>query len=368
MTFVSRTGPVEEFHVADRTTQDSVTAAEAEGRYRAMFSALREPVLMTSVDGRISGFNGAARSLFGHSAHLAGRPITELLPFVVLGDGGAEQPTWEGSVVDATDHTLVVEVSRTRLDDANLPIIDVYIVHDVSRYVELNRLREQLLLGLAHELRSPLAVLDNSLAILATEYGDLSMNELDQMLGSARRSVEGLRDLMEDLLSAGSIQSGRLRVYPRSTELRAIVDDALVAVGPIVETRQQRIECDIAADVPNVLVDRRYGRKVLAQLLRNASAYSPAGELIRVRAERADGQVCVTVEDRGPGIPAEQQAGLFERFYRVRAGYDEPGIGLGLAITKGIIEAHGGSIRVDSQVGVGTIVWFSLPEAKEPGP
>src|SRR5215213_9926142 len=150
------------------------------------------------------------------------------------------------------------------------------------------------------------------------------MSRLDPMLGSARRGVAGLRDLMEDLLGDGSIQSGRLRVYPRSVELRAIVEDAIVAVGPTVEIRQQRIACDRAEDVTSVLVDRRYGRQVLAHLLRNASTYSPAGELIRVRAERAHGQVCLTVEDRGTGIPAEQQAGLFERFCRVRPGYDEP--------------------------------------------
>jgi signal transduction histidine kinase len=115
-----------------------------------------------------------------------------------------------------------------------------------------------------------------------------------------------------------------------------------------------------------VLANRPYTRQVLTHLLRNASKYSPAGEPIRVRAERTGGHVRVTVEDRGPGIAAEQQAGLFERFYRVRAGYDEPGIGLGLAIAKGIIEAHGGSIGIESQIGVGTSVWFTLPEAREP--
>lgn len=130
------------------------------------------------------------------------------------------------------------------------------------------------------------------------------MSRLDQMLGSARRGVAGLRDLMEDLLGDGSIQSGRLRVYPRSVEPRAIAEDAIVAVGPPVEIRQQRIVCDRAEDVISVLVDRRHGRRVLAHLLGNASTYGPSGELI----------------------------------------------------------------RVDGEVGVGTSVWFTLPQAKELGP
>jgi signal transduction histidine kinase len=73
--------------------------------------------------------------------------------------------------------------------------------------------------------------------------------------------------------------------------------------------------------------------------------------------------VRISVEDHGPGIPAEQQAGLFERFYRVRSDTDSPGVGLGLAIAKGIVEAHGGSIGIDSEVGSGTRVWFTLPSA-----
>ena len=124
--------------MADRSTHAGVTAADAEARYRALCFAVREPFPMTSADGCISGLNGADRSLFGHLARIAGRPIREVLPLVVLAEGGAEQPTWEGPLVDATGHTPVVEVSRTRLDDAHLPIIDVDIVHDVSRYVEPN--------------------------------------------------------------------------------------------------------------------------------------------------------------------------------------------------------------------------------------
>jgi signal transduction histidine kinase len=353
--------------VANRSTHTNLTdAAGTEARYRTLFAALREPVLLTSADGRIAGFNDAALSLFGSAARLYGRPIKEVLPFIVHAEVEEGKATWEGRLADVSARTLVLEVSRTRLGEAHLPDIDVYIVHDVSRYAELNRLREQLLYGVAHELRGPLAVLDSSLGILATEYGELSMSELDRMLNSARRSVAGLRDLMEDLLSAGSIQSGRFHVDLRSTELLAIVDDARVAVQPTLETREQRIECDVANGVCYVLANRPYTRQVLTHLLRNASKYSPAGEPIRVRAERTGGHVRVTVEDRGPGIAAEQQAGLFERYYRVRPGCDEPGIGLGLAIAKGIIEAHGGSIGIESQIGVGTSVWFTLPEAREP--
>jgi signal transduction histidine kinase len=276
--------------------------------------------------------------------------------------------TWEGQIVDAGLRTLDVEVNRTRLHSLPLPTTDVYVVHSNAQEDAANWSREQILTSVAHELRGPLSVLDNSLDILALEHRNLSVNDIDQMLRSARRSVAGLRDLMDDLLTAGRIQSGAFRVNRQSIAVATIVEDGLLAVEPLIAMRKQRLECNLAPEISRVLADRRSVRQVMAHLLRNASQYSPAGELIRIRAERADDHVRVTVEDRGPGIPAEQRAGLFERFYRVRPGYDEPGIGLGLAIAKGIIEAHGGSIGVETQVGQGTSVWFTLQEAKGPGP
>ena len=331
------------------------------------FADLREPVLMATADGRIIGFNAAASDLFGDPARLDGRSMQELLPFVGGSSAADGHATWEGRIEGAAPGTLDVRVTRTRLCGIGRPHMDLYVVQGDPQDDAANQSRERVLTGVAHELRGPLSVLENSLDILASEHGTLSVGDIDRMLQSARRSVVGLRDLMDDLLTAGSLQAGEFRVHPQAVALSAIVEDALVAIQPLAAMREQRIESDLARDVCHVLADRRSVRRVMAHLLRNASQYSPAGEHIRVRAERADDRVRVTVDDRGPGIPAEQRAGLFERFYRVRPGYEEPGIGLGLAIAKGIIEAHGGSIGVETRVNVGTSVWFTLPEARGPG-
>jgi signal transduction histidine kinase len=112
------------------------------------------------------------------------------------------------------------------------------------------------------------------------------------------------------------------------------------------------------------MADQGAASRVLVNLLSNATKYSPPGETIVLQVEESPGgQVCIAVEDRGPGIPPEEQPWLFERFYRVkdtRSG----GIGLGLAIAKGIVEAHGGTIGLRSAPGEGTRVWFSLPRAE----
>jgi signal transduction histidine kinase len=335
--------------------------ASVEARQRALLAAIRTPIITTSVDGRITGFNAAAVALFGSPARLYARPIREVLPFV--NDPRESGNEAQGRVADATGRTVDLEVSRTLLHEGGEHGYAVYVVHDISRHAEVNRLREQLLYSVAHELRGPLMVLDNALEILDTEYEKLTAEEFNMVLGSARRTARRMRTLMEDLLSAGSIQSGHFVVAPRKTELRDIIEEALEIVDPNIEGRAQRVEVDLSDGVNSVWADKRYARQVLTNLLANASKYSPEQSVIRVLAETATAGAMtrIVVADQGPGIPPEQQSGLFERFYRVRSDNDAPGVGLGLAIAKGIVEAHGGSIGIDSEVGTGTRVWFTLP-------
>jgi PAS domain S-box-containing protein len=339
--------------------------ASVEARHRALLAAIRTPIITTYLDGRIASFNAAAVALFGSPARLYGRPIREVLPFVQdpREPGGEAQ----GRLADATGRTVDLEVSRTVLNDGTESTYAVYVVHDISRHAEVNRLREQLLYSVAHELRGPLMVLDNALEILDSEYDTLTPEEFATVLGSARRTARRMRTLMEDLLSAGSIQSGHFVVAPRKTALRAIINDAIEIVMPAVEGRAQRVEVEVPEETAWVLADQRYARQVVSNLLANASKYSPEHSLIRVTAVlQGPNMVRICVEDQGPGIPTEHQPGLFERFYRVRADSDAPGVGLGLAIAKGIVEAHAGRIGIDSELGTGTRVWFTLPATTRP--
>jgi len=239
-----------------------------------------------------------------------------------------------------------------------IAVLLVRLRREREHHLEVNRMREQLLYSVAHELRGPLAVLENALDILSEGYADLPAEEFARLTGSAQRTAARLRTLMEDLLSAGSIQAGRFHVDLAPVRLRDIVDEALGSIEPVVAERHQTVD----VDVPSTLLvhaDRRYTRQVLSNLLTNASRYGPGGSAIGIRAAAADGQVRVAVDDHGPGIPKDVQRHVFERFYRTRA--EGSGIGLGLAIAKGIVEAHGGRIGLQSEPGQGTTVWFTLP-------
>jgi signal transduction histidine kinase len=319
------------------------------------------------MSGHVTGFNAAAVSLFGAPARLYNRDIQDVLPFVPLPRDSGAAAEAQGRVSDATGRTVDLEVSRTVLNEYDdTHGYAVYVVHDISRHAEVNRLREQLLYSVAHELRSPLQILDNCLEMLDTDYAELTAEEFDRLLSTARRTARRMRTLMEDLLSAGSIQSGHFVVAPRRTDLDAIVLDAVDIVRPVLEGQRQHVEVELPEDSVPVMADARYARQVLANLLANASKYSPEDSLIRLVAAPDGTMMRISVIDQGPGIAPEQQAGLFERFYRVRSDSNVPGVGLGLAIAKGIVDAHGGSIGIDSELGSGTSVWFTLPRASRP--
>ena len=326
---------------------------------RALLESVAAPILVSTAGGIVEGANSAAKALLG--PQVVGRRIGEVVPFVSDEPPAGAERSWTGSLADASGRTSELEVRRTVVQGA--AGAHLYVVHDISQQAELNRLREQLLYDVAHELRGPLTALENALELLAGDYASLDAKDHDDIVVRARRSSGRMRVLMEDLLSAGNIQSGRFVVRPAAVELERLVSEAVEETAGAVEERQQRVVVRLPEHSTTVRADPRFARQVLTNLLSNASKYGGRGSEILLRAEAENGTVRVVVEDRGPGIAASQRAGLFERYYRVRPGNEEPGVGLGLAIAKGIIEAHGGRIGVESEVGRGTSVWFTLPRA-----
>lgn len=334
--------------------------ARARAEHEALLASLREPLLIVSRGGEVTDSNAAAASLFGPLSEIIGRQLTEVVPFIPRLGGAERSGRWQGTINDVAGRAVEVEASVSPLVAASSQRWALYVLRDMGQHAEVLRLREQLLYDVAHELRAPLAVLDSALEILSEDYAELPAEEFGKLIGSARRTAARLHTIMDDLLSAGSIQAGRFKVKPAKSDLRTIVREALETVELAIAERHQTLEVDLGRDGFGVIADPRYVRQVLSNLLTNASKYGGEDSTVRVTARRSDGRVVVSVEDEGPGISPEQQAGLFERYYRVRGGNEEPGIGLGLAIAKGIVEAHGGRIGVESEPGKGTTVWFTL--------
>jgi signal transduction histidine kinase len=324
--------------------------------------ALTDGVVVSDSEGRIVSANPAAFRLLGEDV-LLGKQFDELL-FV---SGAATVQASEGHVVRRAwfpreDRMGVLEIVSTDVRGRGR----ISTIRDVTAQAELLRLKEDFLLQVAHELRTPISALSASLDLLHQDALSMPREELGSMLATLRRSAYRLEYLVENLLDAGSIEAGTFHVRTIPTSLRRSLEEALIFMQPIYDGKSQRIVTDIAPGADRVLADPRRTSQVLANLLANASKYSPESTTVTVSSRIADGYVRVTVADQGQGIPLDEQPRLFQRFYRSRLVREAAGgLGLGLTIVRAIVQAQGGDVRIESVEDHGTSVHFTIPRARE---
>jgi signal transduction histidine kinase len=168
--------------------------------------------------------------------------------------------------------------------------------------------------------------------------------------------------LIQDLLEVKRIESGRLTIEKRDTDATSVINEALEILRPIAAASSLTIETEVAPGTPRVCVDPPRIQQVLSNLVGNAIKFTPAGGQITLRATPGENEAHFIVADTGPGIAADQLPHIFGRFYQGKRT-DRRGIGLGLTIAKGIVEAHGGRIWVESQLGQGSSFYFTVPAA-----
>jgi signal transduction histidine kinase len=170
--------------------------------------------------------------------------------------------------------------------------------------------------------------------------------------------------MIQDLLDVKRMESGRLTTDLRPEDPAVLINDTIDMLRPLAAGSTIRLEPDIEENLPLVLADSARVQQVLSNLVGNAVKFTPRDGRITVCAERLESEVRFAVIDTGPGIPTEQLPHIFGRFWQAKTS-DSRGIGLGLAIAKGIVEAHNGRIWVESHVGLGSTFYFTLPAATE---
>jgi signal transduction histidine kinase len=256
----------------------------------------------------------------------------------------------------------VLEMISTMLGERGT----LHTVRDVTAQAELLRLKEDFLLQVAHELRTPIAALSATLDLLVDDALTMPRAELGSMVGTLHRSALRLEYLVENLLDAGSIEAGTFQIRAVPASVRQSLQEALIFVQPLLDSKHQGLDAVLHKDSERVLADPRRTGQVLANLIANASRYSPESTTIWVTSLTKEGFVRVTVRDEGPGIPADEQPRLFQRFFRSREVREQAGgLGLGLTICRAIVHAQGGEISIDSAPGRGTSVHFTLPKARQ---
>ena len=217
----------------------------------------------------------------------------------------------------------------------------------------LEAARAQFISEITHDLRTPLTAIKGLLVNLI----DASKPEERQVLVIAEHETDRLIRLVNQLLDFSRWQGGRLRLSRRPLDIGAIIRDAIALSEGRARHRGIALSADIPPDLPKVLADPDRLQRVILNLLDNAIKFTPGGGRVALAVTRRAGEVQVSVQDTGRGMSHEEQERAFEPYYRGEGG----GSGLGLTISRAIVEAHGGQMGIESNLGQGTRVWFTLP-------
>jgi signal transduction histidine kinase len=230
---------------------------------------------------------------------------------------------------------------------------------------EAVRWREELLEVVSHDIKTPLLVVRMNAEMLlkaARPPGEERRHHGRRHLESILQAAGQMRDLIGGLLDRARLQGMPMPLAPQPWTVEELFGQALGVLRPLALEKYQDLVVEVCPGLPRVRADRERILQVISNLVGNAIKFTAKGGTITLRARKVDGMVRISVKDNGPGVSSEDLPHLFERFWRA-SGVSERGTGLGLSIVKSIVEAHGGSLWVESQVGVGSAFFFTLPVA-----
>jgi signal transduction histidine kinase len=226
--------------------------------------------------------------------------------------------------------------------------------------------REEYVHMISHDLRSPLTVILGQAQLLRKALQRAGVDGREKSSAEAiGTSAQRMNTMIQDLVDRARLESGQLRLNLRPVDLASYLRELKERLAGTIDT--ERMHLEIPPGLPPVMADPDRLERILTNLLTNAYKYSNPGTPITVKLALRDREVVTTVMDRGPGILPEELPSLFQRYRRTQAGAKRAeGLGLGLYITKGLVEAHGGKIWVESEVGQGSSFSFTLPVAESP--
>jgi two-component system phosphate regulon sensor histidine kinase PhoR len=341
-------------------------AAQARDRARmeAILAGMVEGVIVVDQQARLQLVNDAARQMLKLGDVAIGRPYVETIRLPAIAELVA------GVLFGRTPNALQLspprDPSRTIMATA-APAAGtsahgvILVLHDISELRRADQIRRDFVANVSHELRTPLTAIRGYVEALSEE--DASQEDKRRFLEIIDRHTRRMERLVKDLLRLARLDAGQETLEMVASDTRGLLDMVISDVAQAADERGQRLEVTIAPGADTVRADAAKLHDALRNLVANAITYSPEGSTIRIVVESADGGRTIAVSDEGPGIPDEDLARVFERFYRVdkSRARDPGGTGLGLAIVKHLVELHGGSVRVENIAEGGARFVVTLP-------
>jgi PAS domain S-box-containing protein len=369
-----------------RDVSEHMRVEETQARLAAIVESSQDAVISKTLDGVIRSWNAEAERLFGHTAAEAvGRSITMIIP--------PERLSEETMIVESlrrgerVEHFETVRMSKTgRLIDLSLTISPIHdstgrvigaskIARDITEQKrtaealrEADRRKDEFLALLAHELRNPLAPLRNGLEILRLAGADSKAAERARTM--MERQLGHMVRLVDDLLDVSRISRNKLELRRSPVLLSDVVSSALETVRPVIEASGHELITALPAEPVHLDADLTRLAQVFSNLLTNSAKYTDRGGRIELAAERRSGELAISVRDTGIGIPADALPHVFEMFSQVDRSIERStsGLGIGLALVKGLVEMHGGTVTAESGgPGMGSTftVHLPLPESRQ---
>jgi two-component system, OmpR family, phosphate regulon sensor histidine kinase PhoR len=356
--------------LAEQRARREAEFKEQAQRTASLFDRMVEGLIVVDSAGKIRLANRAAAALFGFEPPATGKSVLE-----------ATRHHDVAAVVSRLDRELEVLDHELRIESLKAPRFiqvnalalrdsdgasdgAILVFHDLTRLRQLEGVRQEFVANVSHELRTPLSLIKSASETLL----DGASNDpaaLVRFLAIIDKHANRLALLIDDLLLLSTLDSGGLRLDRQPLPFRLTVQDAIDDLRPRALAREVKLVNRIPAALV-VMADNDRMRQVMFNLIDNAIKYGRAGGSTTVDGRMLEsGLIEISVVDDGPGIPAESQERIFERFYRVdkARSREQGGTGLGLAIVKHVVQAHGGEVRLESGPGKGSRFTFSLPAA-----
>jgi two-component system, NtrC family, sensor histidine kinase KinB len=340
----------------------------------AAIDSLYDPVIVTDGEGCVTKLNPAAEEIFGSEIENAGKHVGEVARDERIASAVAEALESQRPVagegmasvlplaVDGSERAFRLRTTPMR-DNGTRLLGAVTLLEDITHLREIDRLKSEFIATASHELRTPLTSVQMGVHLLLERAaGELNDKQVE-VLSACREDCERLDKLMRDLLDLSRIEAGENKPDLQPIKARDLIVPEAEELRPRVESKGLAFKVEAPANLPMVMADRSQIERVLSNLVVNAIRYTKQGE-IKVSAQPRGHYLAVSVSDTGSGILQEYLPHIFDKFVQV-PGAATGGAGLGLAISRLIVEAHGGQISVQSELRAGATFTFTLPVAFE---
>ena len=344
------------------------TVSEDRAKLMSILNNMADGVILTDIEGNIVLTNKAVQKLFRiRDENAKAKPLIEVIREHELNDilkscleTGQEQIVqFDSGISNKFLRAIAILVDQERQGGA------LVLVQDLTELKNLQTMRREMVGNISHEFRTPLAGIKAMVETLQDGATD-DREAAKDFLSRIEAEVDRMTQLVAELAELSRIETGKAELKLEPMNLNSLVEEVIAKLKPQAERQNLTLEMALADDLPTTSADKARIRQVLVNLFHNAIKFNHSGGNIRVRTSHSEGSIVVEISDTGTGIAKDDLLHIFERFYKADKSRSGQGSGMGLAIAKHIVEAHGGEIKVRSEEGKGSTFSFNLPVTQSP--